>query len=55
MSIVTTSSRFGFAGASRHSGRRTFITRCTKNIIAAGGSPRDVQERAGDASLATAQ
>lgn len=45
----------GFHGASSHSGRRTFVTRCAKNIIAAGGSLRDVQELAGHASLATAQ
>jgi integrase len=45
----------GFSGASSHSGRRTFVTRCAKNIIAAGGSLRDVQELAGHASLATTQ
>jgi integrase len=45
----------GFAGASSHSGRRTFVTRCAKNIIAAGGSLRNVQELAGHASLATTQ
>jgi integrase/recombinase XerC len=45
----------GFAGASSHSGRRTFVTRCAKNIIAAGGSLRDVQELAGHSSLATTQ
>jgi integrase len=45
----------GFAGASSHSGRRTFVTRCAKNIIAAGGSLKDVQELAGHASLSTTQ
>jgi integrase/recombinase XerD len=45
----------GFAGASSHSGRRTFVTRCAKNIVAAGGSLRDVQELAGHASLSTTQ
>jgi integrase len=45
----------GFAGASSHSGRRTFVTRCAKNIIAAGGSLRDMQELAGHASLQTTQ
>jgi integrase len=45
----------GFTGASSHSGRRTFVTKCAKNIIAAGGSLRDVQELAGHAWLATTQ
>src|SRR5215475_1992251 len=45
----------GFAGASSHSGRRTFVTRCAKNIIAVGGSLRDVQELAGHSSLSTTQ
>jgi integrase len=45
----------GFKGASSHSGRRTFVTRCAKKIIEAGGSLKDVQELAGHASLATTQ
>jgi integrase len=45
----------GCAGASSHSGRRMFVTRCAKNIIAASGSLKDVQELAGHSSLSTTQ
>jgi hypothetical protein len=59
----TTLCRCGITGCTRRlvspahraSGRRTFVTRCPKNIIAAGGSLRDVQELAGHSSLATTQ
>jgi len=45
----------GFDGFSSHSGRRTFITNCAKNILKAGGSLKDVQEMAGHQSLQMTQ
>ena len=41
----------GFEGCSSHSGRRTAITRWSRNITAAGGSLRDVQALARHQSL----
>ena len=45
----------GFEGASSHSGRRTFLTQCARNISRAGGSIRDVMALAGHKHLSTTQ
>lgn len=45
----------GFLGCSSHSGRRTFITNCSKKISTVGGSLRDVQYLSGHSSLQTTQ
>ena len=42
-------------GCSSHSGRRTFITNCSKKITTVGGSLRDVQYVAGHSSLSSTQ
>ena len=45
----------GFAGASSHSGRRTFVTKAARSITGVGGSLRDVQALAGHSSLSTTE
>ena len=45
----------GFDGCSSHSGRRTAITKWSRNITAAGGSLRDVQQLARHSSLQITQ
>ncbi|MDR6830838.1 integrase/recombinase XerD [Bosea sp. BE271] len=45
----------GFAGASSHSGRRTFITNAARRISSVGGSLREVQILSGHSSLSTTQ
>lgn len=47
--------RYGMTGCSSHSGRRTFITECSRKIGSVGGSLRDVQYLAGHTSLQTTQ
>jgi integrase/recombinase XerD len=45
----------GLIGCSSHSGRRTFITNCSRMISSVGGSLRDVQSLAGHSNLNTTQ
>ena len=45
----------GLIGCSSHSGRRSFITNCSRMISSVGGSLRDVQSLAGHSNLNTTQ
>ena len=45
----------GLKGCSSHSGHRTFVTALAKSLASHGGSLRDVQQLAGQASLAMTQ
>jgi site-specific recombinase XerD len=45
----------GLKGASRHSGRRTYIARLANPVVEAGGSLRDVQQLARHSSLSATQ
>lgn len=47
--------KFGLTGCSSHSGRRTFITKCARNVSKAGGSIRDVMNLEGDKNLQATQ
>lgn len=45
----------GFTGCSSHSGRRTFGTMAARNVVAAGGSLKEVQELMGHSSISMTQ
>ncbi len=47
--------QLGYAGATSHSGRRTFLTKASRMIHSLGGNLKDVQRLAGHASLTTTQ
>ena len=43
--------KLGFAGATSHAGRRTFITKAARMVSSVGGSLKDVMEISGHSSL----